>query len=151
VSSQVVQRKRPGLFARLKTEVSQRLAYALDAVAFAVSVTGASFSALFGKFAIGAVLAGVAIGFVLRLKYRGSQAPTTSSPPTLQARALCALTSLLATAFLVESTNLPVRFNQDGFQYSHWALVLACFLALYWLQVPLATKYFHRANKENAA
>jgi len=101
-----------------------------------VSVSGATVAAVFGKLVIGLVLAAVAVGFVLRLKGR-REAPlgATRQTPPAWVRPVVAVLSALEVGALVETTNLPVRFSQEGFAYSHWFIVGLLLAALYLLQV----------------
>lgn len=123
------------------------------AVAFALS--GATVAAVLGKLLIGVVLAGLAIGFVLRLKSRkaklASQAHETTAPVTGIARFAAGALSVAEVALLVEAANLPVRFNQDGFHMGHWYLVLLALAAAYLLQLPLFSKLLARQRPPGAA
>ena len=61
---------RPKALARLRAAATARLDLLLDAMAVAFALSGATVAAVLGKLLVCVILAGLAIGFVLRLKSR---------------------------------------------------------------------------------
>ena len=136
--------------AKLKDKARTGIEVSLDIAGLLVSVSGATVAAVFGKFIVGVVLGALALGFVLRLKLRRpATLPVTQAPAWV--RPVVAALSAVEAAVLVESTNLPVRFGQEGFAYGHWALVGLVFASLYLLQVSLLKRLSVKRRGTSAA
>ena len=122
------------MFVTLRTAISKRIQLLVDVSGIAVSLSGATAAAVFGKALLAVVLGALALGFLLRLSGRrvASTAAVVRTPGWVFA--VASLLSLVVIGVLVEATNLPVRFTQEGFELLHWALVLlavsAAFLML---------------------
>jgi hypothetical protein len=117
-----------------------------------VSVSGATVAAVFGKLIVGLVLGAIAVGFVLRLKGRRKAplvATREAAPPWV--RPVVAVLSALEVGALVEATELPVRFSQEGFAYSHWLIVGLLLAALYLLQVGAVVRAVAKRVSASAA
>lgn len=146
---------RPKALARLRASVGERLELLLDGVAVAFAVSGATVAAVLGKLLIGVVLAGLAIGFALRLKRRKSKLASPAKEPSVPVTGLARLAAGAATVaevtLLVEAANLPVRFNQEGFHMGHWYLVLLALTAAYLLQLPLFSRLLAKQRPPGAA
>lgn len=108
----------------LKRKVADAISIACDVLGLIAGASGAMAVAFFGKLAAAVVLGAIALGFFLRLTSRRRAAPLVPRAvvPTW-AQALSAVLASASVAALVEATNLPVRFNQPGFESWHWALV----------------------------
>ena len=136
--------------AKLKDKARAGIEVGLDIAGLLVSVSGATVAAVFGKFVVGVVLGALALGFVLRLKLRRPATPSILQVPGWVRPAVAALCAV-ETAALVEATNLPVRFGQEGFGYGHWALVALVFTALYLLQASLFKRFAVKRRGASAA
>ena len=135
--------------------MSSKLEVLAEGLGLAFAASGATVAAVLGKFIVGVVLAALAIGFLLRLKGRksraGSAAVAQNPQPTTTSRLVTGLISAVEVAALVEATNLPIRFDQSGFQMSHWFLVLLVFCAAYFLQQPLVLRLLNKPRQSGAA
>lgn len=118
----------------LRKSLAARLEVALESGAFLSSLLGASLAAAFGRFLLAVPLAMMALGIGFRL-VRRRQAQRTPTRPAAWVRAGSLLLALLEVTLLVEATGLPVRFQQEGFSYLHWALVVLAIFVAYRLQV----------------
>ena len=102
-----------------------------DLAGIAWSGSGAAVVAFLGKFMLAVVLGAIALGFFLRLVgRRRQQAAATQRVPGWSRAASLAL-AVVAVALVVEATNLPVRFDQPGFEPWHWPLVLVALAVAY--------------------
>ena len=123
-----------------KKSATLRLQTFAEAAGLVASVTGASLSLIVGRAAFAVVLGAVALGLFLRISSRAKNATTTDAPLPYWMRLGIALLAVLETGVLVESVNLPVRFDQLGFQWFHWVWVAFACLALYVLQLQILKK-----------
>jgi hypothetical protein len=117
--------------------VAKRIGWLLEAAGLLVSLSGATLAMVFGRLMLAAVLAAVVLGFFLRLTGRRTRREPVPLPTPGWVYGLSALLSVVETAVLVEVTNLPVRFHQEGFALHHWALVLLAMAAAFVVQLPL--------------
>lgn len=96
--------------------------------------TGTAIALAFGKVLAGVALGAFAFGAFLRLTTRcRSASPAAQKVPGWVPPALV-IVSIIECALLVEAINLPVRFDQVGFQYYHWLFIGAFLMAVYWVQ-----------------
>lgn len=139
---------------RVRTEISTRLEILVEVFGLVFAASGATIAAVLGKFIVGLVLAGLALGFLLRLKSRKRRlgaSPLQDATLSTIARILSGVVSTIEVAALVEATNLPIRFEQSGFHMGHWYLVLLAFLAAYFLQLPLIAKLLSKRSAGGTA
>lgn len=110
----------------IKRKGREALALTGDAVGVIVSASGATAVSIFGKLAAAVLLGAIAVGFFLRFT---SRRRAQISEPIVRVsgwvRVFAACLSVGGVAALVEAVNLPVRFNQPGFEPWHWILVAA--------------------------
>jgi len=124
-----------GVVAKIKDRASAGLELVAEVAGLVVSVSGATVAAVLGKVIVGVVLGAVAVGFMLRLKSRRHRGDATlRGSRSGWVRPVAAVISAVEVGALVEATNLPVRFSQEGFAYGHWYLLALAFFALYLLQ-----------------
>lgn len=134
--------------------VRQRFAKSFELVAelvgVALSASGATLAAIFGKLLLAAVLGFIALGIILRLTSRRAKRiqPQQSNPRWAQL--LAAAASIVEVAVIVEATDLPVRFSQSGFQLYHWGLVLAFIFIAYQVQAKVLRSLTHKRQASNA-
>ena len=121
----------------MRTAISKRVEWIAEFVGLAISLSGATVAAVFGRLLIAVVLGGIAVGFFLRLSGRRGPNPRRAEPPSLALRLVIGALSIVETAALVEATNLPVRYGQPEFAQGNWWLVIAVFAAAYLLQIRL--------------
>jgi F0F1-type ATP synthase membrane subunit a len=98
----------------------------LFATTFGTAVTG-----FLGKLYLALILAGIALGFFLRLSNRRRVIAKQQKLPSFWVYPTAGLTAAFLTAVLVEITSLPYRFYQDGFAYWHWLLIAVALLATF--------------------
>ena len=108
----------------LRSAIARRIEVAAELAGLAVSLSGVSLAALFGKLILAVLLGAIALGLFLRVAARRA-GPRAAEPATPRwVGPASALLSLVEAAVLVEATHLPVRFDQPGFELHHWGLVL---------------------------
>lgn len=121
----------------LRAAISKRIEWIAEFAGLAISLSGATAAAVFGRLFIAIFLGGIALGFFLRLSGRRGPTPKRVEPPSLALRLVIGTLSIVETAALVEATNLPVRYGQPDFAQGNWLLVIAVFVATYLLQIRL--------------
>ena len=132
------------MFDALRAAITKRIEVAAELAGFVVSLSGASLAALFGKLILAVLLGAIALGLFLRGVARRA-GPRVAEPATPRwVGPASALLSLLEAAVLVEATQLPVRFDQPGFELHHWGLVLACVGVGYFVQERLLRAFAAR-------
>jgi hypothetical protein len=137
---------------RFRSAISAKIELLAEGLALALSASGALTAAIFGKLLLGLLLGCIAVGFVLRLKTRRTtKGQAAATAPTLPAKLTTAVLSFAETAAAVEASNLPVRFDQEGFQFIHWALLAVFFIVAYLLQRPLVSTILSKIRQRNAA
>lgn len=128
--------------------VAKRLEVAVELIGFLISLSGATAAVVFGRLMLAVVLGAIVLGFFFRLtgrrKARIAEIPNVPSWVYLTS----ALLSIAEVSVLVEATNLPVRFYQEGFAIYHWALVFMALVAAFWFQLVLLRAV---ANKHDAS
>ena len=138
--------------ARVRAAVASKIELLAEAFGLAFAASGATVAVVLGKLIIGIILAALAFGFLLRLKGRKAKTPELQQVrPTTAARFLAGLLSACEVSALVESTNLPIRFDQAAFHMGHWYLVLLALFAVYFLQLPLIAKLLRKRSARGAA
>jgi hypothetical protein len=96
-------------------------------------------------------LISVAVGFFLRFKGRRGLNPELQLSTSPLARLVAVVLSVSEVAALVEATNLPVRFNQAGFQLAHWYLVALALFSAYLIQVKPIANLLRGSKGKSAA
>ena len=124
-----------------------RLETAIELIGFFISLSGAAASLVFGRLLLAVALGAVVLGFFFRFtgRRKARNAAVPNAPAWIYVASV--LLSVAEVGVLVEATDLPVRFHQDGFAMHHWALVLAALVAAFWLQLSLLQVV---AKKRNA-
>jgi hypothetical protein len=109
---------------------------------------GAGISFALGKLVIGAVLALICLSVIVRLTLRRKNVGKASDQSASLFLKLVALVLALgSSAGFVEMTNLPVRFNQDGFSFWYWAIVMVVITVAYrWMLKIFATIFSKKAK-----
>ncbi|MEY4562776.1 MAG: hypothetical protein RLZZ618_2053 [Pseudomonadota bacterium] len=101
------------------------------------SLVGTVVASATGRFPVAVILGALAVGLFLRLSGRRAAALEAAPPLPVWVRPMAVLLAGVEAAALVEAVNLPVRFNQAGFQYGHWALLALALLILYAVQMAI--------------
>ncbi len=130
------------MLARIRQSLADHLELLLDAAGLAASFTGATAAAIFGRLMLALLLGAVVLGFYLRLARRRRKPPP--QPVAHWVYGACGLLSAIEAGVLVEATDLPVRFGQEGFAMHHWLLVLLAFSVAFMVQLPLLKGCFRR-------
>jgi hypothetical protein len=133
------------VFSEFRRSFALQIEAALELLGFVLSLAGASLAAAFGRFLLALLLAAVAFGMGRRIVKR-RQRFATKPKPAAWIRAVCLTLSLIEVAVLVEATDTPVRFHQEGFAYVHWAWVAAAIVVAYAIQVRALTALTKRAR-----
>lgn len=125
-----------------KTRIRDAAAVALEGAAILTFGTGTAIALAFGKVLAAMALGAFAFGAFLRLTSRRNDASPARQQTPGWVRAAVALLSIVECALFVEAINLPVRFDQAGFQYYHWLFIGALFIGAYWLQHRISSALF---------
>ena len=130
---------------KLRSGIRDAVLTGIDAAAMIGSGSAGALALVFGKVFAAAVLFALTLGLFLRIA--GRRKPPRPAPPAtpLRARLACAVLTIAEVTLLVESTNLPVRTWEAGFEKHNWALVAAALIVLYIVQLPLFRAMFTRA------
>jgi hypothetical protein len=123
------------MFVTLRTAVAKRIELLADLGGIGLSLSGATAAAVFGKVLLAVVLGALALGFFLRISGRRVAGDPSALRTPRWVLAVSGLLLLVEVGVLVEATNLPARFTQDGFELLHWALVLLAFIVAFFIQV----------------
>ncbi len=122
------------MLSAFRKRIAGGLASAIDGVGFVASLAGASASLFLGKLFASALFVLLALGVLNRFVRRrhGETKEEQQSPVWISL--VCAVLATVETAVVVEALNLPVRFDQPGFEKSNWLLVAAVLLFLFYAQ-----------------
>ena len=131
----------------VKRSVKTGIAFALEGAVALSSAVGAPIAIVFGKLFLAAILGALALGIFLRFAGRKVQPVSVPMPTPWWAFPCSALLSLIETAALVEATNLPVRFDQPGFDKSNWLLVLLALAVAFAFQLMLFKRVGRRTSR----
>ena len=116
---------------------------ALDGVGFLASLAGASVSLFLGKLLAAGIFVVLAVGILNRF-VRRRRGEIAVQPLPVWISPVCAVTSILETGTIVEAVNLPVRFDQPGFDKGNLLLVAAVLLFLFVAQRDVLRRIFAR-------
>ena len=116
-----------------------------------VSAFGTTVSLAFGRWMLALMLGMVVLGFFSRLtgRRRAERKVQPADPAWIYLAASAA--SVVEVALLVEATDLPVRFYQEGFAFGHWAIVVLALVAAFWLQLRALRAWATRARQQRTA
>ena len=128
----------------LKRRIADGFLVAADVAGVALSGSGAAVVAVLGKFMLAVVLGAIALGFFLRLAGRRPGQVVVSPRTPAWSRAVSVGLATVEVALLVEATNLPVRFDQAGFEPWHWILVLVALAVTYPLNLRVMSRLIRR-------
>ena len=134
----------------IRKSVAAKFELIAEVTGLAVSFSGATLAAVFGKLVIAVILGAITLGFFLRLTGRRSSLQVEAPHTPGWVRSVSALLAVVETVALVEATNLPVRFSQQGFLYRHWLLVALVLAAAYLVQVKLLGSLAARRHARQA-
>lgn len=127
------------MLAKLRQAVGKRLSVAIDMVELGALALGTGVSIIFGKVLAAALFALLAAGVATRFFRRGRKhAP--EKPLAVWITIALGMVSIVETTLIVESINLPVRFDQSGFDKSNLLLVVALLIGFYCVQRALVRR-----------
>ena len=115
----------------LKRKIADGVLVVADVGGMLLSASGATVVAFLGKLMLAVILGALALGFFLRLVGRRQTMSVASAKPPGWCRVAAALLAAVEVALLAEATNLPIRFDQPGFQSQHWLLVVFALVVAY--------------------
>lgn len=115
----------------LKRKVADGFLVVADVGGMLLSASGATVVAVLGKLMLAVVLGAIALGFFLRLVGRRQKAVASPLKTPPWCRVAAALLASVEVALLAEATNVPIRFDQPGFQSWHWLLVVLALIVAY--------------------
>jgi hypothetical protein len=115
----------------LKQRLVEGLGVALEGLGFFGSLAGASVSLFLGKLLASALFVLLAVGILNRFvrRRRGERAEEQRAP--VWVLVVCVVLSIVEAGAVVEAMNLPVRFDQPGFEKSNLLLVVAMLLVFF--------------------
>ncbi len=120
------------MLARLKSGLKSRAALVIDGLQISALALGSSASLAFGKLFAALVFAALAIGIACRF-WRRRSAPAAPVVRPLWITLVSGGLAVIGSAAVVEAVNLPVRFDQSGFEKSNWLMIIAMILVFYWI------------------
>lgn len=119
------------MFLTLKRKLADGFLVIADVAGLLLSASGASVVAVLGKLMLAVVLGAISLGFFLRLAGRRRQASLAPVPTPVWSYVASVVLAIFEIGLLVEATNLPVRFDQSGFEPWHWVLVAVALIVAY--------------------
>ena len=137
------------MLTRLRAGLKSRMVTLIDGVEVAALVFGSGLAIAFGKLLAALVFAALAAGVATRFIRRRGVVLIPRPLPIWISLASSAL-AVLGAAIVIEAINLPVRFDQIGFEKSNLLIVVALILAFYWLLRALFRLLVARANTSTA-
>jgi F0F1-type ATP synthase membrane subunit a len=126
--------------APIKRQLIDGLSVAGDFAGLLATALGTAVTAFFGKLYLAFILAGIALGFFLRLSNRRRAVLRQEPTPPFWIYPTAGLSAAVITAILVEVTSLPYRFYQQGFQYWHMLIIAGVLLASFALALRVCKK-----------
>ena len=123
------------MLVRARRSVGRLIMLIFEIIGMLGGLTGAIIAMVRGKYFAAVILGALALGLFFRINGRGQEknhAAVVVSPWVILS---CVLLSLIEVSILAEATNLPVRFNQPGFEIQNWSYVILALLILYFLQL----------------
>ena len=132
------------MLSTFKRRVLDGLLASLEVFGFVGSLAGASVSLFLGKFFAAVLFVLLAVGVLNRFvrRRRGELLEEQRAPAWVLV--ICVVLSIIEAGIVVEASNLPVRFNQEGFDKSNWLFVAALLLALFYGQRYLVMRFLAR-------
>jgi hypothetical protein len=115
----------------------------LDGVGFLASLASASVSLFLGKLLAAGIFVLLAVVILNRFVRRRSGV-VDAQPPAVWIPVVCAVASAVETGIVVEAVNLPVRFDQPGFDRGNLLFVAAVLLFLFFAQRGVLRRLFAR-------
>ena len=122
----------------------------LDIVGFAASLAGASVSLFLGKLFAAVLFVLLAVGVLNRFVRRRRGDAVHRQPVSPWVSVVCVVLSIIEAGAIVEASNLPVRFDQPGFEKSNWLFVVALLLVLFYAQRYLFARILARRQPADA-
>jgi cytochrome bd-type quinol oxidase subunit 2 len=123
------------MFQKPQKFVVGKLQVALEIVGTIASLSGAALAVVFGKLLLAVAFGALAGGIFFRMINRRSSSQLSgAAPPPRWVSVAAAVLSVVEGAVLVEATNLPVRYSQEGFQLHHWVLVVVFLVVAFIVQ-----------------
>jgi uncharacterized transporter YbjL len=113
---------------------------------------GAGISFALGKLVIGVILTLICLCIIVRLTLRRKNVDKNfDHNASLFLKLVAFVLALGLSAGFVEMTNLPVRFNQIGFSFWYWAIVVVVSTVAYRLVLQLLAKISSKKAKDAQA
>ncbi len=132
------------MFLTLKRKVTDGFLVVADVAGLILSASGASVVAVLGKLMLAVVLGAIALGFFLRLAGRRRQNSLVPARTPTWCYFASGFLAAVEVALLAESTNLPIRFYQPGFEPWHWALVVVALVVAYVVHMQVFRSFTRR-------
>lgn len=133
------------MLAKFRQGISNRLTILVDGLEIILLLLGSGTAMVFGKVLAAIVFALLAIGVATRF-FRRRTVVLALKPLPLWVSLVNGAIAVIGTAIVVEAINLPVRFDQAGFEKSNLLLVVAMLLAQYCI----SRAFFRRLLSERA-
>lgn len=126
------------------------VALAFDGLLFVASLAGASLALFLGKLFASALFVLLAVGVLNRFVRRRHGEINEGQRSPIWVPLVCVGLSVIETGVIVEAMNLPVRFDQAGFEKSNLLLVVALLFVLFYGQRYVFLRLLNRTRAANA-
>jgi flagellar biogenesis protein FliO len=126
------------------------VALAFDGVLFVASLAGASISLFLGKLFACVLFVLLAVGVLNRFVRRRHGDMNEGQRSPIWVSLVCVGLSVVETGAIVEAMNMPVRFDQVGFEKSNLLLVVALLFVLFYGQRYVFLRLLNRRRTAGA-
>lgn len=137
------------MLTRLRAGLKSRMSMLIDGVEVGALVLGGGLSIVFGKLFAAVVFAAIAVGVASRFLRHRNVVLTPRPLPIWVSLASSGL-AVVGAAIVVEAINLPIRFDQIGFEKSNLLIVVALILVFHWPLRSLFRRLLSKSSTSNA-
>lgn len=132
---------------KTRQAIGQGILVIIELAGLVLSLSGAAVALFLGKLFAAAVLGVLTLGVFLRLAGRRDKIKIIEPKPTPPwIHFISAALAVVEVSILAEATNLPVRYNQPGFEKVNWLLVCLALLAMFYIQIIFLRSAMGRRN-----
>ena len=131
----------------IRRSIASKVLVLLELYGLMISSLGTTVSLVFARWTLALMLGMVVLGFFFRLTGRRRAARKVQPADPAWIYVAASVASVVEVAVLVEATDLPVRFHQEGFAFGHWAIVVLALVAAFRLQLRALCAWADRSRR----